>query len=126
MVSWEEVSKDNKINKDMESKMEEGKEERTKGGKEGRKDEGKEEFYDLQIEKVVSEIKESGAKRVLIQLPDGLKPRAKEIFKEVKEKFPDVKVVFWGGSCFGSCDLPRGMEKLGFDLLLHFGHTEWE
>ena len=35
--------------------------------------------YDLELDRVVNEIKKQKAKRVLVQLPDGLKPKAKEI-----------------------------------------------
>ena len=78
---------------------------------------------DLELEKLFSAIKESKAKTVLIQLPDGLKPRAGEIQEEVKKKFPAVKLTFWAGSCYGSCDVPN---VSSFDLLVQFGHSEWK
>ncbi|MEK6937702.1 MAG: diphthamide synthesis protein [Nanoarchaeota archaeon] len=76
----------------------------------------------LELEKLFSTIKESKAKTVLIQLPDGLKPKAREIQAEVKKKFPLVKLTFWTGSCYGACDVPN---VKGFDLLVQFGHSEW-
>ncbi|MFA6462121.1 MAG: diphthamide synthesis protein [Candidatus Woesearchaeota archaeon] len=76
----------------------------------------------LELDKLYSTLKESKAKTVLIQLPDGLKPRAKEIQEEVKKKFPSVKLTFWAGSCYGACDVPN---VKGFDLLVQFGHSEW-
>lgn len=76
----------------------------------------------LELEKLYSTLKESKAKTVLIQLPDGLKPKAKEIQEEVKKKFPSVKLTFWAGSCYGACDVPN---VKGFDLLVQFGHSEW-
>jgi len=79
-------------------------------------------MYDLELNRVVSEIKKSKAKRVCIQLPDGLKPKAKEI-QEAIEKNTKADVLIWGGSCYGACDLPRGLEKLNVDLLIHFGHS---
>ncbi len=81
--------------------------------------------YDLELDRVVSEIRKAKAKRVCIQLADGLKPRAKEI-QEAVEKNTDAEVLIWAGSCFGACDLPLQVEKLGVDLLIQFGHTEWE
>jgi len=62
---------------------------------------------------------------VLIQLPDGLKPHAKEILQFMKETFPQTKVVFWSGSCFGACDAPLHVRNLRFDLLVQFGHAPW-
>ncbi|MFH0701167.1 MAG: diphthamide synthesis protein [Candidatus Woesearchaeota archaeon] len=76
----------------------------------------------LELEKLFSAIKTSKAKTVLIQLPDGLKPKAKEIQEEVHQKFPLVKLTFWAGSCYGACDVPN---VKGFDLLVQFGHSEW-
>lgn len=81
--------------------------------------------YDLELEKVVEKIKKEKAKRVCIQLPDGLKPKAMEMYEELKKKV-DAEVIIWLGSCFGACDVPFDVEKLGVDLLIQFGHSEWE
>jgi 2-(3-amino-3-carboxypropyl)histidine synthase len=77
----------------------------------------------LQYEQLFTKIGESKASTVLIQLPDGLKPKAQEIQEKVKEKFNDVKLTFWAGSCYGACDVPN---VSGYDLLVQFGHSEWK
>ncbi len=77
--------------------------------------------YNLELEKVITEIKQSNAKKVLIQLPDGLKPQAQKIQKEIETK-TDAKVITWLGSCFGACDVP----KADVDMIIQFGHTEWK
>lgn len=82
------------------------------------------EYYDLKIEEIISTIEKAEAKRVLIQLPDGLKLYAKDIQEEIQKKM-DVELFFWGGSGFGSCDVPLGVDRLGFDLLIHLGHEVW-
>ncbi len=70
--------------------------------------------YNLELEELKVKVK---GKKVLIQLPDGLKPYAKEI----ADAFVDAKDVFiWGGSCFGACDIPN---VNGFDLIVQFGHS---
>jgi 2-(3-amino-3-carboxypropyl)histidine synthase len=79
-------------------------------------------MYDLELDKIVSEIKKINAKTVCIQLPDGLKPRANEIQEKI-EKETSALVLIWAGSCYGACDLPNNLE--GVDLLVHFGHSEW-
>lgn len=79
--------------------------------------------YDLELDRVVKAIKDQGAKIVAIQLPDGLKPRAKEIAKVIGEK-TDASPVVWAGSCWGACDVPD-LEKVGVDLLIQWGHSEW-
>lgn len=80
--------------------------------------------YNLELEKVVSEIKQAEAKKVCLQLPDGLKPKAKEIVDDLKKELPDVEFIIWADSCFGACDLALEAEKIGADMLVHFGHSE--
>jgi 2-(3-amino-3-carboxypropyl)histidine synthase len=82
-------------------------------------------MYTIDTDRLVQAIKESEAQRVLIQLPDGLKPRALELQELVQTSCPGVEVLFWAGTCYGACDLPVGMERLGIDLVLHVGHTAW-
>ena len=79
----------------------------------------------LEIEKAIEKINQSQARLVCIQLPDGLKPKAEEIQKDV-EKNTQAKAIFWSGSCFGACDIPQNLDKLDFDLIIQFGHTEWD
>ena len=82
--------------------------------------------YNLELEKAIAEIKKSKAKKVCIQLPDGLKPKAKEIHDRIIKEFGNkVEVIIWAGSCFGACDTPNGLDKLKIDLLIQWGHSEW-
>ena len=78
------------------------------------------ENYDLELNKAVDEIKEAKAKSVCIQLPDGLKPKAKEIQQYI-EKNTNASVIIWLGSCYGACDIP----KVDVDLLIQWGHSEF-
>jgi len=80
--------------------------------------------YDLELQNAVEKIKKENSKLVCIQLPDGLKPRAKEIQQAIEEK-TDAKVVIWLGSCYGACDFPIEIDKLGVDLLISWGHSAW-
>ncbi|MBU4284217.1 MAG: diphthamide synthesis protein [Nanoarchaeota archaeon] len=80
--------------------------------------------YDLELERVVDRINKERANLVCIQLPDGLKPKAKLIQNEIESK-TNAKVVIWAGSCFGACDIPLEIERLGVDLLIQFGHSPW-
>ena len=81
------------------------------------------ENYDLELSRVVEEIEKSNAKLVCIQLPDGLKPKAKEIQQHI-EKDTSASVMIWLGSCYDACDIPK-VEKLGVDLLIQWGHSEF-
>lgn len=77
---------------------------------------------DLELEKAVDTIKNQNATKVCLQLPDGLKPHAKEIQDYLKQK-TKAEIFIWGGSCFGSCDIPLGLEALNIDLLIQWGHS---
>lgn len=80
--------------------------------------------YDLELEKVVLEIKQRKAKKVLVQLGEGLKPRAVEIQEHIQNEINDCQVYFWLNSCFGKCDIPEIIDskRNDFDLLIQFGH----
>ena len=80
-------------------------------------------MYNLEIEKAIKEIKAQKAKTVCIQLPEGLKPKAKHIADEI-EKETSAKVIIWMGSCFGACDVPDLKGKA--DLLIQWGHSEFK
>ena len=80
--------------------------------------------YDLDLPKAVARIRESGARMVCVQLPEGLKPQAGEIANEL-ERQTGATVITWLGSCYGACDVPLHVEQLGVDLLIQWGHQEW-
>ncbi|MFH1248593.1 MAG: diphthamide synthesis protein [archaeon] len=85
-------------------------------------DEGK---YNLELERIVNAIKKEKVKLVCIQLPDGLKPKATGI-AELIESSTNAKCIIWMGTCFGACDTPTEIEKLGVDMLIQFGHAPWK
>lgn len=80
--------------------------------------------YNLELERVVSEINKAGSKTVLLHLPDGLKPKAEEIQQKLSKE-TNALVLIWAGSNFGACDLPVDTERIGVELIIHFGHSEW-
>lgn len=79
-------------------------------------------MYNLELSKVRKRIIDEKASLVCIQLPDGLKPRAKEIV-DYLEAEAGADIVVWFSSCFGACDIPHIKEA---DLLVQFGHSEWK
>ena len=80
--------------------------------------------YDLELERATEEVRQNSARKVLVQLPDGLKPKAKEI-KEAIESETSAEAVIWLGSCFGACDVPYYTERAGVDMIIQWGHSEW-
>lgn len=82
-----------------------------------------EEYYNLELDKVVSKIKKEKAKLVLLQFPDGLKDYATTIVDFLESK-TESEFLIYLGQCFGACDTPEGTSQLGIDLTIQFGHNE--
>jgi len=83
-----------------------------------------EEKYDLELNKIISQIKTKKAKLVLLQFPDGLKPYATAIVDFLEEK-TKAEFIIWLDSCFGACDIPilgKDFEKK-IVLIVQFGHN---
>jgi 2-(3-amino-3-carboxypropyl)histidine synthase len=79
--------------------------------------------FDLEEERIKREILKLNAKRVLIQLPEGLKPEAPYLSKIV-EKTGALPIVS-ADPCYGACDLAAAdAEALGVDLIIHYGHSK--
>ena len=80
-------------------------------------------MYDLELERVVSEIIERGASRVLLQLPDGMRPFSLQLVEAIEES-TGAHVFLSGDSCYGACDIALNQaEQLGVDLIVHYGHS---
>jgi len=60
-------------------------------------------LYDFEFDRVIAEINERRAKKVLIQLPDGLRPYAFQLAEKI-QKINQVNIIFSGDSCYGACD----------------------
>ena len=70
------------------------------------------------------ELKKQKPKRVLVQLPEGIKQNATEI-ADVFEKL-GIEVIFSGETAWGGCALAlQEAEALKVDLIVHFGHAEF-
>ncbi|NWG11866.1 diphthamide biosynthesis enzyme Dph2 [Candidatus Bathyarchaeota archaeon] len=79
--------------------------------------------YDFEQERIKREILRLNAKRVLIQLPEGLKPETLHIAKTI-ERFGALPIVS-ADPCYGACDLAIvEAERLNVDLLIHYGHAK--
>lgn len=80
-------------------------------------------MYELELERVATEILRMGASRVLLQLPDGMRPFAFQMAEYIR-KTTSAEVVISGDSCYGACDLAsRQATELDVDLLIHYGHS---
>jgi 2-(3-amino-3-carboxypropyl)histidine synthase len=80
-------------------------------------------FFDFEEERVKQEIAKLGAKRVLIQLPQGLKNEGVKLAKIVKKA--GALPIVSADPCYGACDLATAeAESLGADLIIHYGHSK--
>jgi 2-(3-amino-3-carboxypropyl)histidine synthase len=79
--------------------------------------------FDFEEERIKQEIVRLGAKRVLLQMPQGLKPEATKIAQAV-EALGAVAIIS-SDPCYGACDIAFSeAELLGADLIVHFGHVK--
>ena len=75
-------------------------------------------------EKLVAELKSAKPKKVLVQLPEGIKQNAFGIQKLIEEL--GIEVIFSGETCWGGCSISVNEAKdVGADLIIHFGHAEF-
>jgi 2-(3-amino-3-carboxypropyl)histidine synthase len=78
--------------------------------------------FDFEEQKIKQQIVRLDAKRVLLQMPQGLKPQATRLAKIVEDygAVPLISV----DPCYGACDIAETeAASLGVDLIVHFGHA---
>jgi len=75
-------------------------------------------------EKLIKELKRIKPKRVLVQLPEGVKQNAFDILSIFENM--NVEVVFSGETCWGGCSIAvEEAKSVNADLIVHFGHSEF-
>jgi 2-(3-amino-3-carboxypropyl)histidine synthase len=79
--------------------------------------------FDLEEKKLQATIRKHGAKKVFLQMPDGLKPQGPKLAEAVEKA--GAQAIVSGDPCYGACDLPLcEAESLEADLIVHYGHSE--
>ena len=79
--------------------------------------------YCFEIKKVARLVKVIGARRVLVQLPEGMKRYAPFLHSELKSLVPEATILFLGDPTYGPCDIAlKQAEALGVDIIIHYGH----
>jgi 2-(3-amino-3-carboxypropyl)histidine synthase len=79
---------------------------------------------DFEKEKLLKELKRIKPRRILVQLPEGIKQNAEEILDEIEKL--GIEIIFSGETCWGGCALALDEAKMvGADLIVHFGHAEF-
>ena len=78
--------------------------------------------FNLEEGRLKKEIIKRKAKRVLLQLPEGLKPEAARLASIIEDA--GAMPIILGEPCYGACDLALEEAKaLKADLIVHYGHS---
>jgi len=81
-------------------------------------------LFNLDKERILNEIRNRGVKRVLVQLPEGLKPLGFELTQFIESQ-TGAEVFLSGDPCYGACDLALvSKNSIKAELLIHIGHSE--
>ncbi len=81
--------------------------------------------FNLDLEKVAREVNERKVKKVLVQLPEGMKMYAFDVV-DYLNKNTKAEVIVSGDSNWGGCDIAVDEAKnVKADLLIHFGHAKF-
>ncbi|NTV78774.1 MAG: diphthamide biosynthesis enzyme Dph2 [Clostridiales bacterium] len=79
------------------------------------------EAFDFQIARIISIIRDTNAKIVGLQFPEGFKRRATGIARKIEEE-TNAQILISGNPCFGACDVDVDLARQ-VDILFHFGHA---
>jgi 2-(3-amino-3-carboxypropyl)histidine synthase len=78
--------------------------------------------FNLEISRLKKEIRRHRARKVLLQLPEGLKPEGPRLAAAIEET--GAQPIISGDPCYGACDLALSeAQTLGADLIVHYGHS---
>lgn len=72
------------------------------------------------IDDALNELRRMGARRIMLQIPDGLKPEVFRIFSRFSKEFD---VVVSGEPFYGACDLGNLSGERSIDCVVQFGHS---
>lgn len=78
----------------------------------------------MQLEKLINEIKNRNAKRIMLQVPEGLRMRATIIVEAIEKE--GIDVILSADPTYGACDLADSeAAQMHCDLLVHVGHSKF-
>jgi diphthamide biosynthesis enzyme Dph1/Dph2-like protein len=78
----------------------------------------------LDLTGAIEKLKKLRAKKVFLQIPEGLKTNVDGLVEELESK--GFEIVTGLDPCFGACDLKESeAKKMGCDAILHLGHNKF-
>jgi 2-(3-amino-3-carboxypropyl)histidine synthase len=81
-------------------------------------------MLDFEEEKLFSELKKRKPKRILVQLPEGVKTKALDLQEKITKL--GIEVIFSGETAWGGCCIAVDeAKKFDCDLIVHFGHAQF-
>jgi 2-(3-amino-3-carboxypropyl)histidine synthase len=79
-------------------------------------------MLEIKLDNAIVELKKMSAKRILLQIPEGLKVKSGEIISNLENAGFDVITSM--DPCFGACDVKVNEAKqMNCDAILHLGHN---
>jgi 2-(3-amino-3-carboxypropyl)histidine synthase len=82
-------------------------------------------MFDLEEDRLVAEIMGRGARKIVLQFPDGLKQEGPRVARLVKQR-TGAEVFVSAVPAWGACDLSLdAARRLKADMLVHYGHNEF-
>lgn len=79
-------------------------------------------MLELNLDAQISELKSLNAKKVYLQIPEGLKTKTNELITQLEEN--KFEVITSMDPCYGACDLKENEAKMNkCDAILHIGHN---
>jgi 2-(3-amino-3-carboxypropyl)histidine synthase len=80
-------------------------------------------MFDLEKDRIIEHIRKGKYHRVLLQFPEGLKPRGFKLAREI-EKATGAEIILSADACYGACDLAVDAQRtLKADIIVHYGHS---
>lgn len=80
--------------------------------------------YSFEIPKTIHRVRQSGAKRVALQFPEGLLIFATTISDILQQFCPGIETLIMGDVTYGACCIDDYTARaLGCDLLVHYAHS---
>lgn len=78
----------------------------------------------MQIVKLIDELKRRNAKRIMLQVPEGLRMKAAEIVAAIEKE--GINAILSADPTYGACDLADAeAAQMHCDLLVHIGHSKF-
>lgn len=78
----------------------------------------------IKTQALIPKLKKLKARRVFLQVPEGLKTRVQDMASKIEEA--GFSVMLSVEPCFGACDIKdREAKALGCDVLVHIGHSDF-